>query len=117
MNSSFDILDNHTIDSYLESRTLDFVGHFLKRYQESPWLVVFGVFLFLAIESIGNGLLFVIFYYERFGMDPKKRTVNNQLLSAICKGYMFINIFTFPYICIHLIFDFNFGKSLHKQAN
>ena len=110
MNFSLDILDNQTIDEYLESRTLDLVGHVLKRYYESPWLVVIGVLLFLTIEVIGNGFLFVIIYYERFGMDPKKRTVNNQLLSAICKGYIFINLVTFPLACIHLIFDYNFGK-------
>ena len=110
MNFSFDILDNQTVDEYLESRTLDLVGHVLNRYHESPWLVIIGVLLFLTIEVIGNGFLFVIIYYERFGMDPKKRTVNNQLLSAICKGYIFINIFTFPLVCMHLIFDYNYGK-------
>ena len=110
MNLTFDILDNQTIDDHLESRTLDFIGHILNRYHESPWVVVIGVLVFLAIEVIGNGFLFVIIYYERFGMDPKKRTVNNQLLSAICKGYIFINVFTFPFVCTHLIFDYNFGK-------
>ena len=110
MNFSLQIHDNQTIDDYLESRNLDFIGHVLEKYYESPWLVIIGVLLFFTIEAIGNGFLFVIIYYERFGMDPKKRTVNNQLLSAICKGYIFINLFTYPFACIHLIFDYNFGK-------
>ena len=40
--------------------------------------------MFVLIETLGNFLLFCMIVYEKFGMDSKKRTLTNQLLSSIC---------------------------------
>ena len=57
--------------------------------------VSFGVLL-LILETLGNFLLFCMVWYEKFGMDSKKRTVTNQLLSIMILTLIFFNIFFMP---------------------
>ena len=52
--------------------------------------------LLLLMETVGNYLLFCIVWYEKFGMDSKKRTVTNQLLSRMICALIFFNIFFMP---------------------
>ena len=61
---------------------------------------IWGIFWLLCIEIIGNGCLFATFAYERFGMDPQKRTIINQLLSQCCWTIMIFNITSFPVIIL-----------------
>ena len=46
----------------------------------------------LATEIIGNGLLTLIIVYEKFTMDPQKRTAINQLVSFACYIFLIHNI-------------------------
>ena len=63
-------------------------------------LKVFLGILLLIMETIGNYLLFCVVWYEKFGMDSKKRTVNNKLLSRMILALIFFNIVFMPlYIC------------------
>ena len=57
--------------------------------------VLFGISL-LILETLGNYLLFCMVFYEKFGMDSKKRTISNQLLSKMIHAMMFFNIFFMP---------------------
>ena len=50
----------------------------------------------LILETLGNCLLFCMLWYEKFGMDAKKRTVTNQLLSRMIMARIFFNIFFMP---------------------
>ena len=50
----------------------------------------------LILETLGNCLSFCIVWYEKFGMDSKKRTVTNQLLSIMILTLIFFNIFFMP---------------------
>ena len=69
----------------------------IQEHQDIHWTEwIWGLFWLLAIEILGNGCLFATFVFERFGMDPQKRTVINQLLSQCCWMVMFYNITTFP---------------------
>ena len=52
--------------------------------------------LLLIMETVGNYLLFCMVWYEKFGMDSKKRTINNQLLSRMILVLIFYNIFFMP---------------------
>ena len=65
---------------------------------------IWGIFWLLFIEIIGNGCLFTTFAYERFGMDPQKRTVINQLLSQCCWIIIFFNITSFPIVIARRLF-------------
>jgi hypothetical protein len=57
--------------------------------------VLFGISL-LILETLGNYLLFCMVLYEKFGMDSKKRTITNQLLSRMILALIFFNIFFMP---------------------
>ena len=57
--------------------------------------VLLGILL-LSMETIGNYLLFCMVWYEKFGMDSKKRTITNQLLSRMILVLIFYNIFFMP---------------------
>ena len=50
----------------------------------------------IILETLGNYLLFCMLWYEKFGMDSKKRTVTNQLLSRLIFALIFFNIFFMP---------------------
>ena len=76
--------------------------HFLRKVHKGKnWIEwIWGIFWILCIEIIGNGCLFATFAYERFGMDPQKRTVINQLLSQCCWTIIIFNITSFPVIIL-----------------
>ena len=85
---------------YNQSMTLEF-GLFDKKIEKKLMstglglTVSFGVLL-LILETLGNFLLFCMVWYEKFGMDSKKRTVTNQLLSIMILTLIFFNIFFMP---------------------
>ena len=55
-------------------------------------IILFETIIYVTLETIGNFLLFCMIMYEKFGMDPKKRTINNQLLSSICAVNIVYNL-------------------------
>ena len=57
--------------------------------------IFFGILL-LIMETLGNFLLFCMVWYEKFGMDSKKRTITNQLLSRMIVPLILFNIFFMP---------------------
>ena len=61
-------------------------------------LKVFFGMLLLIMETLGNYLLFCMVWYEKFGMDSKKRTITNQLFSRMILALIFFNIFILPLI-------------------
>ena len=70
------------------------------------FLITTGVF----VETLGNGLLYGIFLYEKYGVDSMRRTIVNMLYSQICLIYIFSNMFAFPFvICGFCMHEFN-GK-------
>ena len=71
-----------------------------------------GLIILSTIEIIGNGFLFIIIFYEKYGMDPQKRTVNNQLLSALCKILIVCNTVFVPFISFRVSFDIPIGMLL-----
>ena len=73
----------------------------------SPGVIIVYVFLLLLVESLGNFLLFCIILYEKYGMDPQKRTVTNQLLSRMIVVLILCNIFILPFFTIVEIFGPN----------
>ena len=48
--------------------------------------------LLLIMETLGNYLLFCMVWYETFGMDSKKRTITNQLLSRMILALIIFNL-------------------------
>ena len=80
-----------------EKFEFEFEQNYQIKFLEKHWLeVVFWIIWFLAIESFGNLSLFATFAYEKYGMDPKKRTIINQLLTQISFIVIFLNILVLP---------------------
>ena len=55
------------------------------------------VFIGLAIVIVGNGLLFGIFVYEKYGVDSMRRTTNNMLWSQLCLIYITLHTLALPF--------------------
>ena len=92
LNDSNGLLDNQSM--ILEFALFDTK---VKKYLSiGLGLKVFLVILLLIMETLGNYLLFCMVWYEKFGMDSKKRTVTNQLLSRMICALIFFNIFFMP---------------------
>ena len=68
------------------------------KYEVSTGMIVLYTFLFVFLELLGNFLLICMVHYEKYGMDPQKRTVTNQLLSSICVMMIFFNVIIMPFI-------------------
>ena len=92
---------NHLLDT--KTMTLEFVL-FDTETKRGPTVsiglvpkVVFGILL-LIVETLGNYLFFCMVWYEKFGMDSKKRTITNQLFSRVILPLIFFNIFFLPLI-------------------
>jgi hypothetical protein len=58
----------------------------------------------VAVEIIGNGLLASVIMYEKFGMDPQKRTTINQLVSKVCWMLIMTNLAIFPFMVVRTLF-------------
>ena len=96
-NDSNALLDNQSI-------ILDFALFDKKNEQKIMFMfqqtglglkVFIGISL-LTMETLGNYLLLCMVWYEKFGMDSKKRTITNQLLSRMILALIFFNIFFMP---------------------
>ena len=57
---------------------------------------IFSVILFFWTEIFHNAHLILCILFEKFGGDPMKRTVNNQLQVQICYAFLLNNIFYTP---------------------
>ena len=77
--------------------------------QDRPIFIGLGITFFILIEVIGNGSLLTMIVYEKYGMDSKKRTVNNQLLSSLCKGSVFCNVSIYPFLWVRVSFSVSLG--------
>ena len=87
-----------------------------KQIEKSIKSTSLGITLFcgislLILETLGNCLSFCMVWYEKYGMDSKKRTITNQLLSMMIMVVIFFNIFFMPiYFGSLLIFHSEFFK-------
>ena len=70
-----------------------------------PGHIALCVVFLVMLETLGNFLLFCMILYEKYGMDPQKRTVTNQLLSHMIILQIFNNIFVMPVATTALIFQ------------
>ena len=66
-------------------------------------IALYATFFFI-LETLGNFLLYCIIIYEKYGMDPQKRTVTNMLMSNMIIIQMLFNLFIMPIITFHRIF-------------
>ena len=85
------LMNNHTMT--LEFALLD---RKIEKKSTSLGLKVFFGVLLLILETLGNYLLFCMVWYEKNGMDSKKRTITNQLLTRMVLALILFNISFMP---------------------
>ena len=61
-----------------------------------PNEAMFCIIIAIVVEIVGNGLLILVLVYEKFTMDPQKRTIINQLVSHVCLWLLLHNIIGIP---------------------
>ena len=59
-------------------------------------IALYATFFFM-LETLGNFLLYCIIIYEKYGMDPQKRTATNMLLNNVIIIQILFNIIIMPY--------------------
>ena len=67
-------------------------------------MLILLVILLIILETLGNFLLLCMIIYEKYGMDSKKRTITNMLLSRMIFVQILCNIFIMPLPTIGQIF-------------
>ena len=67
-------------------------------------LLILLVILLIILETLGNFLLLCMIFYEKYGMDSKKRTITNMLLSRMIFVQILCNIVIMPLPTIGQIF-------------
>ena len=81
--------------------------------QPNAAMIAFYATFFLIIETLGNFLLCCMIIYEKYGMDPQKRTVTNMLLSNMIRFQILFNIIIMPIITFHGIFGLQSSSKFH----
>ena len=94
-NKTFHLMENVSLDEHSIN---------VNSTAPSAGMMMFYVFLFLIVEILGNFLLLSMIIYEKYGMDSKKRTVTNQLLSSICVSFIIHNVIAMPIVMLHHIY-------------
>ena len=95
INKTFHLMDNISLDEHSFN---------VSSPAPSAEMMTFYVFLFLIVEILGNFLLLSMITYEKYGMDPQKRTVTNQLLTSICISFIIHNVIAMPIALFHCIY-------------
>ena len=110
-NESNDMLDNQLM-------ILEFAP-FAKKVvlfdQQSLGIKLFLGILLVIMETLGNYLLFCMVWYEKFGMDSKKRTITNQLFSRMILALIIFNLFIMPMQFVGFWIPFSKYRYFKKQ--
>ena len=69
----------------------------LVTWSTDPELFVLTVVMFVLLQTLGNFLLAAMIAFEKYGMDPQKRTAINQIVSFCCYTLLFGNVATAPF--------------------
>ena len=101
---TFHIFENFSI----RNNTVQFI-----LIQPNAAMIAFYATFFLIIETLGNFLAYCMIHYEKYGMDPQKRTVTNMLLSNMIRFPILFNLIFLPIITFHRIFGLQSSSKFH----
>ena len=65
---------------------------------------IYNLLLGFVILTLGNGLLYAVHVYEKYGVDSKRRTVTNMLMSQICAAFMIQNLTAMPMLIYYITY-------------
>ena len=85
---------NSSIDHHdVIEKCFYFAIKIIETFQTDTSNALKGLFFYLFLLVFGNAALRILILYEKEGMDPQKRTINNQLLSKMCLILIWRNVF------------------------
>ena len=99
----FNQSSNHTetfhifVNFSIKNNTVQFI-------QPNAVMIALYATFFFMLETLGNFLLYCIIIYEKYGMDPQKRTATNMLLSNMITIQILFNIIIMPILTFNRIF-------------
>ena len=102
-------MTNFTYQITFEGCNLNTIVDFINSERNSKLMPHLGLIIsyivsLIMLETLGNFLLFCMIWYEKYGMDSKKRTISNQLMSRMLMVVILFNISMMPMILLGLIF-------------
>ena len=92
-NLTFSDFANSSIDHDVIEKCFYFAIKIIETFQTDTSNALKGLFFYLFLLVFGNAALRILILYEKEGMDPQKRTINNQLLSKMCLILIWRNVF------------------------
>ena len=92
-NLTFSDFANSSIDHDVIEKCFYFTIKIIETFQTDISNALKGLFFYLFLLVFGNAALRILILYEKEGMDPQKRTINNQLLSKMCLILIWRNVF------------------------
>ena len=103
------VMTNFTYQITFEGCNLNTIVDFINSERNSKLMPHLGLIIsyivsLIMLETLGNFLLFCMIWYEKYGMDSKKRTISNQLMSRMIIVLILFNIIMMPLIMLSLIF-------------
>ena len=99
--TEFQLFENLTLSDFethvdVSEKYFYFPIKIIETFQTDTSNALKGLFFYLFLLVFGNAALRILILFEKEGMDPQKRTINNQLLSKMCKMLMWQNTFLCP---------------------
>jgi hypothetical protein len=101
--NEFNFFTNHTFH-IMENVSFDEHSMVVNNSTTTAHMMALYVFLFFIVEIPGNLLLISMISYEKYGMDSRKRTVANKLLTSICVIFLLQNVIVMPILMFHRIY-------------
>ena len=101
--NEFKFFTNHTFH-IMENVSFDEHSMVVNNPTTTAHMMALYVFLFFIVEIPGNLLLISMISYEKYGMDSRKRTVTNKLLTSICVIFLLQNVIVMPILMFHRIY-------------
>ena len=102
---TFELL-NTTIQEYL--------AEWNKSQGLSLAFIWYNIVLTTLTATVGNGLLYCVHIYEKYGVDSQRRTTNNMIISQICAAFALHNFKNWALVTIFCVYG-SLGKYFKKQ--
>ena len=87
------------LDKHFDGRIDDF-----KNLVDKVWLKILVGTIVLYTMTVHNVLNVIMIQYEKFGGDPMKRSINNQLIAQIGYSIFLENVLSIPILGWRIIF-------------
>ena len=94
------------------------IQEYLAEWNESQELSLafmwYNIVLMTLSATVGNGLLYCVHIYEKYGVDSQRRTTTNMIISQICAAAVLNNSRALPMMIVFCVYG-TLGKYVLKR--